>query len=150
MEKNIAVLFLALASLATTQMVIADPSSERYTFICPSIVGVAPRILTHFGDHIAGYGVEYVNFNAKTPDPYFTGTVVTGSNIPYSLSSGSYSNSNTSYASATGTVSCNYTSTIGFDPFTVSYALTNGKGGIIAAASANTIDIDLPIGFKKS
>src|SRR5690242_16664869 len=91
--------------------VFAGSGSNQYTFICPLTTGNS-NVLTHYGNYIGGYGEEFMN-GSNIPEAYFKGPVFEESNIPHNLSMGMYVNNGTSYASATGVISCMYNSTIG-------------------------------------
>jgi len=69
------------------------------------------------------------------------------SNTPGSLTN--YFNDAAAYDSTTGRVSCSYQSNISTDPyFTVSYTLTNGRGGAVQGQTNNAISILFPVGLK--
>lgn len=150
MKKLLITLMFIFLNAVSSQSVFADPDSIKYSFVCPTASGSGPKVLNHFGNYIAGYGTEYMNNIPKSPNPYFAGPISEGTNIPLNINAGSYINLSTNYAAATGKVSCNYASSTGFDPFSVAYFITNGRGGQIVSSTSNTVDIQMPEGFKRA
>ncbi len=132
--------------LAATNVMAGPGGNNHFAFLCPNTSGTSD-VLTHFGTYIGGRGDEFMN-GSRVSDAYFKGPVLQESNIPYNIAMGCYVNSGTSYASATGVVSCMYTSKLGYDPFKVSYQMTNGLGGIITSSLPDTITIRLIQGIK--
>lgn len=135
-----------LIALLTATNVFAGPNDHHYSFVCPATSGDSD-VITHFGTYIGGYGDEFMN-GSHISDAYFKGPVFEESNIPHNISMGGYFSSGTSYASATGVVSCMYTSKMGYDPFKVSYQMTNGLGGVVTSSNDGTITIRLIQGAK--
>jgi len=143
--------FLALFTLAGLMSIpllaLADPTAVILSFVCPDTTGAGLNSLSNFSDaRIAGYGTLSV---AGIPGraPYFTYLIPAGANIPSVLNTGNYTNSATAYDPNNAIVSCSYTSST-FSPFTVSYQLTNGAGGIIDSQTANTIAIVQYVGAR--
>jgi len=129
-----------LVLLSTPLLSYADPVNLQIDIQCP-IVNSSSSTLSNFGDYIAGYGMETVS-NQMFPIYFKSGPI---QNIPAQLTN--YVNSNTQYDSTKGTITCSYTSNDANPPFTVMYDLTNGKGGVVTSSSANSIDINLPVGM---
>lgn len=123
----------------------ADPVGVKIDVKCPAAGSNGPDALANFGDVIAGYGQEVVT-NQNNPI-YFKSTAPLAPNTPSKLSN--YRNDSVDYDSTTGTVSCNYVSLIYPEPrISVSYVLTNGKGGIVTNQAGDYVSITLPVGFR--
>lgn len=125
----------------------ADPVVFNIKVTCPISGTSAPNDLSNFGDVIAGYGKEELednNYNVI----YFKSTAPLNPNTPHKLDN--YRNESIDYDSATGTVSCNYISAMQSEPrLSVSYVLTNGKGGRVAERTGSYVNILLPLGVHK-
>lgn len=148
MKRSIAIASLFAIAGLTASTAMADPSIIQIDFTCPSATGAGYQVLTNFGGYkIAGYGIETINGSPAFNSPYFVYMIPGGANIPGKLTT--YSNSGTDFDSVTGVVSCMYTSSSTFDPFTASYQMTNGQGGQIAGQTNNTISINQFVGFTK-
>jgi len=145
---TLSISLIVLSAVALNHVALADPQMQHYTFVCPNTSGSSGKVVSRLSNTIIGYGSEFFNGNPTPSNPYFFGPIIEGSNIPLNLVTGSYVNFSTNYASATGKVSCNYASSVGFDPFSIAYLITNGQGGIITGSTANTMDIDVPNGLK--
>ena len=144
MKKSI--LALIAASTLMSSVAIADPSIVTLEFTCPGVTGTGPFVLSNFGGKkIAGYGTETINGDPAFNAPYFSFAIPVGANIPSSLST--YSSSGTGFDPVTGIVTCSYTSSSTFDPFTVSYQMTNAEGCQVATQTASTITINQFIGL---
>lgn len=139
-----------LASLALSSAVFADPSAIPLDFTCPSASGAGVYSLTNFGDRVGGYGTELVAGAPAINKPYFTYLIPSGAKIPAKLASGAYTNAGTDYDNSTNKVTCSYTSAAKYDPFSVSYQLTNGNGGMITKKTASCISILQFVGLAKN
>ena len=136
----------AMAGLAAAP-VMADPSIIVLSFTCPSASGTGLHVLSNFGGvKLAGYGTLTVDGSPAFNSPYFSYMIPSSANIPNKLTT--YSSSGTDFDSVTGIVTCSYTSSSTFDPFSVSYTITNGLGGQIANQTMNTIDINQFVALK--
>ncbi len=126
---------------------IASPSTHTIDITCPGVATTAfPFIVTNFKDYIAGYGNELIDGSLPYPNiPYFTYTIPSGANIPSILTG--YVNNGTDYDSTLGQVTCQF-SRSGFDSFSVTYPITNGKGGVISTQTNNTIQVLVPFGIR--
>jgi hypothetical protein len=143
MNMKCSLVSMLMLSTVALSPAMADPVSTGITVDCPGTT-LSSNMLTNFGNIVAGYGVE--NILSQTIQVYFQSATLAW-NTPASLFN--YFNDSASYNSATGVVSCQYQSNIATDPMlTVSYTITNGKGGAVLAQSANSISINLPVGLK--
>ncbi len=143
MKKKYALGSLLALSTLVLSTAIASPVGFQADIYCPSTQG-SSNVITNFGDYISGYGVEYLL--SQTNPAYFRSTAYV-QNVPATLIN--YFNDSISYNSTTGVVSCNYQSNIATDPtFSVSYFVTNGKGGAVQWQSANAIGIMFPVGLR--
>lgn len=121
----------------------ADPIDYNMQIKCPTING-KQNILTNYGDYIGGYGSQTLDSNQ--PRLIYFKSLSLPSGMPSKL--GTYDNSLVEYNSATGVVSCAYESFADQPAFTVSYALTNGRGGMVVSQAKNSISLVLPIGLR--
>ena len=119
----------------------------KITMDCPDIAIKEADRVTNYGTYLAGPGIERVNSDAAT-FPLFQGPTVPGSNIPVDLVSNGYSNNGVSYNPANGAVTCYYVSSMGFDPFSISYLMKNAMNGTTASSSSEEIHIKVPVGLK--
>jgi hypothetical protein len=145
MKKSLALL---LASLTVSSAALADPSIVTIVFTCPSVTGAGPTVLTNFGARIAGYGTETIDGTPSFNSPYFSGTFAPGANIPANITSGSYTSSATGFDPTNGLVSCSYTSSTTFAPFTVTYEMVNAGGTQVQSSTASTITLNQFVGVK--
>ncbi|QRN02824.1 hypothetical protein GH742_02455 [Legionella sp. MW5194] len=130
-----------ISGLALTSLVHASPIGVTVDIFCPMAMG--SNALTNFGDYIAGYGYE--NLLSQNNLIYFKSDSVP-TDLPTQLTN--YFNEMVNYNSTTGRVTCGYVSNLPTEPrFTVSYYLTNGKGGAVQWQSSNSINIILPMGI---
>jgi len=145
MKKSLCAI-VALSGLVST-IALADPTLITIEFTCPTTTGTGPNTLVNFGSRIAGYGTELIDGSPAFNSPYFNFSFTTGT-YPSPISAGSYSSSGTGFDALSGIVSCSYTSSTTFSPFTVSYQLTNAGGSQISAQTANTITLFQFLGVK--
>jgi hypothetical protein len=145
MKKTLAVL---LAGLTISGAALADPSIVVIVFTCPAATGSGPTVLSNFGSRIAGYGTQTINGDPSFNSPYFSGTFAVGANIPPSITAGSYTSTGTSFDPTQGLVTCSYTSSTTFDPFSVIYQMVNAGGTQVATSTASSITLNQFIGFK--
>lgn len=144
--KKFALLVLLTGVVTVPMTVLADPTPILLNFVCPNTTGTGTNSLSNFGDsRIAGYGTLMVDTNPGRP-PYFTYAIPAGAHIPSKINTGNYTNNGTDYDPDNAIISCSYVSPT-FDPFTVSYQLTNGVGGTINSQTANSISINQYVGF---
>lgn len=123
---------------------VADPMEFEVSVFCPN-VGNGFNSLAHFGDYIAGNGEELLGGQRR--NVYFKSTESIASKIPAGFTN--YKNKKATYDSTTGSVTCSYSTYLYDAPeFSVSYTLTNGKGGIVTHQTDERITFRLPIGFK--
>ena len=139
-------LLTALACIVLLQSVLAA-SIVPFTFVCPNASGSGPNTLINYGQNIGGYGTETINSAPSGSNPYFTTSIRNTDNIPLNLIDGKYINAGANYY--LNVVSCNYSSTNTFDPFTVQYTMTNGKSSFVTAATNNSITISRYEGLAK-
>ena len=135
----------AIAGLSST-IALAQGHTVKVTLDCPDIEAKGSENVTNYGTYIAGKGIEKVNSDAST-FPLFQGPTVPGANIPTDLVSNGYFNNGVSYNPANGAVTCYFQSSMGFDPFSISYLMTNAMNGTTASSGSEEIHIKLPIGL---
>ena len=140
--------YVAVVCMMGSSMALAaNGHSYKVTMDCPDIGTKGNEVLTNYSTYIAGQGIERVNSDMPT-HPLFEGPLVPGANVPVDLVSSGYLNSGVSYNPANGAVTCYYLSAFGFDPFSVSYLMTNALNGDTTSSSAEEIHIKLPIALK--
>ena len=123
--------------------VMADPTNVSLYIACPE-TQPGWNMITNFGNYIAGFGMETV-FSTNIP-VYFKSTYMP-SNTPNTLIN--YGNSSIEYDSTTGIVTCNYSTNVASNPvFSVSYTITNGKGGALESVSNKALSLIFPVGLK--
>lgn len=133
---------LALSPLSAS----ADPVGLRVTIQCPGIAG-NQNVITNFGDYVGGSGMEIMD--NQNPFPVYFKSVSLAPNTPADLSN--YNNQSARYDSTKGSVSCAYTSSNLSEPaLSVSYALTNGKGGAVTGSDQASVSFVLPVGRRNS
>lgn len=137
---------VALSTL-TVSAAMAAGHVVKITMDCPDIGTKGSEIVTNYGSYLAGPGVERVNSDTPTA-PLFQGPVVPGANIPVDLVSSGYFQSGTNYNPTNGAVTCYYQSSMGFDPFSLSYVMVNAINGTTTSAGVDKIHIKLPVGLK--
>lgn len=144
------VLFSVLIELISlySPSIFADPTLIAIEFTCPSATGSGPGVLSRYPTRLSGYGTETLNGQPSFNSPYFNYNIQPGDNIPMSLST--YSNSGTGFDPATGLVSCSFSSSGEFSPFTTVYQMVNAAGGQIAAQTLNSITINQFLGVKSN
>ena len=128
----------SIALAATTHIV-------KVTMNCPDISNKTKDQLTNYGTYIAGLGTERVNSDVPQ-HPLFQSPTVQGANIPIDLKAAGYDGTSVSYNPTNGAVVCYFQSTKGFDPFSVSYLMTNALGGTTVSSGDEEIKIKLPVG----
>lgn len=136
---------LSVSTLALTPLAAsANPIERSYSFICPSANG-AENVIGHYGDRIAGYGLEAIDNNA--PSKTWFESMAVPDNVPESFSN--YANSSAQYNS-NGVVICNYMSSNPTEPsIAVQYRLTNVYGAAVTQQNNNSITIVAQQGFKR-
>jgi hypothetical protein len=146
------VLFAIMAAsigLGVSQMATAgNPSLVPFFFHCPVVAASGTHVLLNDGAKISGYGSEKINKESTSNNPYFSGAISVGANIPGDLTTGGYANSGTSYDPQTGMVTCSYTSSTTFDPFSVQYAVTGGLGGMVTTSTVDELTFKKFLGVK--
>ena len=144
MKKSSLVYSILLLSTITFSPVInAGPVGLVVDIYCPATQGT-PNVVTHFGDYIAGYGVENI---LSQNNPIYFKSISLAHEVPAQLVN--YYNESASYHSTTGQVTCTYASNNPVEPrFGVAYNVTNGKGGAVQWQSNNSINIIFPVGIK--
>lgn len=135
---------IAVSSLCVS-IAMAQNHSVKVTLNCPDIANKRSEVITNYGTYIAGTGFERINSDAATR-PLFQGQTAQGANIPIDLQTNGYSNNGVSYNPAVGTVTCYYKSSMGFDPFSISYLMVNAIGGYTVSSGSKEINMKLPIG----
>ena len=150
MKKKInTVVFCAIYGLIASSNAIADPNIIEVGIVCPDTSGTGQHTLSNFNSYIAGYGKEYINSgNPAHVSPYFSMKTF-GGNFPALISGGAYASTSTQFDPIQSLVTCNYTSSAGFDPIHVSYWLTNAQGSTILSQTPDTITINLYLGLKQ-
>ena len=147
MQRLIAQLASGIAvSTLCASIAMAQGHSVKVTLDCPDIATKGSEIVTNYGTYIAGTGFERVNSDAAT-QPLFQGPTVPGANIPIDLKASGYSNNGVSYNPAVGAVTCYYKSSMGFDPFSISYLMVNAMGGYTVSSGSEEIHLKLPVGL---
>jgi len=135
MKKSIIAL-IALSGFAVMPVMAAGDLT--YRFECPNTAGGTPsERLTNYGDYIRGMGEANID-NNKTR-PIFSG--ISSNGIPLDLSTGGYFHAGAQYNPSTGRITCLYISTIGNDPFNVSYVAENIMNGWVVKADNSKITI---------
>ncbi len=134
---------LSLVAAFVINSAYADPIEYSMEIKCPAINGTK-NILANYGDYVGGYGSQIIDSNQSRPIYFKSLSLPNG--MPAKL--GTYDNSLAEYNSATGIVSCKYDSFADQPVFTVSYALTNSKGGIVVSQTRDSIFLMLPIGLR--
>lgn len=151
MKKSINIAFiLVFCGLSVAPPTFADPTVLKLAFTCPLPKGNGINVISNFGSYVAGYGSELIDDNPAFNTPYFIGNIPSGANIPANIQQGVYVNSGTDFDVTTGMVSCSYKSSTRFDPFTVNYFITNSRGSVITSQSADKININQYVGFRRS
>jgi hypothetical protein len=135
--------FLLSINLAASSTVMADPSFMAVSFTCPTTVATDEQALVNDGKQITGKGIETVGDKQEAP-PLFIYDIPSGANIPSDLSS--YASSGTNFDSATGRVSCEYTSLNG-DSFAVDYVASINNAAIEKQTN-NTVDVSVSLGKR--
>ena len=131
----------------SSSVALAAGHTVKITMDCPDIANKALDRLTNYGTYIAGPGIERVNSDAPTY-PLFQGPTVPGANIPIDLTANGYFQTGNNYNPANGAVTCFYASNMGFDPFSVSFMMTNALNGTTISSGVDEIHIKLPVGLK--
>ncbi|RUR12625.1 hypothetical protein [Legionella sp. km772] len=132
-------LFAGIAALFAVSAS-AEPTHHDVTFTCPAV-----NAISHFGDYVAGYGVEAIFGDSRAV--YFK-TIMWPANVPSNLST--YNSLATNYDSINSLITCSYVSSDANNAdFDLHYQMTNGKGGLITAQTPNMISIQFPIGLTK-
>lgn len=134
---------ISLAAICAINSANADPIEYNMQIKCPTING-KQNILANYGEYIAGYGTQTLDSSQSRPVYFKSLSLPNG--VPAKLST--YDNSLVDYNSTTGMVSCTYDSFADQPVFTVSYALTNGRGGIVISQTKESISLALPIGLR--
>ncbi len=129
-----------------SSVALAKGHSVKVTMDCPDIASKGAENVTNYGTYIAGHGIEKVNGDAPT-QPLFQGPTVPGANIPTDLVTNGYGNNGVSYNPTNGAVTCYYKSSMGFDPFSISYLMVNALNGSTVGSGSEEIHIKLPIGL---
>ncbi len=132
---------------ASVAFAATDIHSVKVTVDCPDISVHTKDKITNYGTYLAGEGTERVNSDAPT-HPLFQGPIVPGANIPIDLVAGGYDGNGVSYNPSNGAVTCYFTSSMGFEPFSISYLMTNALGGTTTSSGDEQIHITLPVGLK--
>ncbi len=142
-KRSLISLLVLSSAVFASGVVTADPVSVSTYVACPGTQNGSSQ-LTNFGNYIAGFGSQ--SLLSQTVFVYFKSEGIP-SNTPGNLTN--YFNDAAAYDSTTGRVSCSYQSSISTDPyFTVSYTLTNGRGGAVQGQTNNAISILFPVGLK--
>jgi len=139
--------FVAVVSGLSASVAFAAGHNYKLTMDCPDISSKTKEMITNYGTYIAGEGTERVNSDVAT-HPLFQGPTVPGANIPVDLKASGYANSGVSYNASSGSITCNFNSSMGFDPFSISYLMTNALNGVVQGAGNSQIKIKFPVGLK--
>lgn len=139
---------VTVISSLSVSVTLAAGHYVKVTMNCPDISNKTKDKLTNYGTYIAGLGTERVDSDSPT-HPLFQGPIVTGSNIPVDLKAAGYDGSSVNYNPENGAVTCYFTSSKGFDPFSVSYVMQNALGGTTRSSGDEEIKLKFPIGLKK-
>jgi len=134
-------------SILSYSLSFAQGHQVKITVDCPDIATKGDERVTNYGTYLAGKGFEKVNSGVAT-QPLFQGATVPGANIPTDLVTNGYNNSGVSYNPTNAAVTCYYKSSMGFDPFSLSYLMTNALNGTVVSSSTEEIHIKLPVGLK--
>lgn len=95
---------------------------------------------------INGMGKEIIN-GKNFPNPIFSGE--TPSDVPTRIEIGAYYRSDVTYEPEKGNVTCFYSSTAGYPPFTIDYHIINGRGGMMKYKTPKSIYVSYMVGIKK-
>ena len=139
---------IAIASSLAVSVAMAQDHHVKITVDCPDISNKTKEMVTNYGTYIAGEGIERVNSGTPTY-PLFEGPTVPGANIPVDLKSAGYLNNGVSYNPSNGAVTCFFRSSMGFDPFSISYLMVNALNGVTVGSGDEEIHIKLPVGLTK-
>ena len=147
--QNLMVKMLSVTAVAclSSSIALAAGHSVKVTMDCPDIANKGSEKVTNYGTYIAGPGIERVNSDTPT-FPLFQGPIVPGANIPVDLKANGYFQTGNSYNPSNGAVTCYYASSMGFDPFSLSYLMTNALNGTTVGHGVDEIHIKLPVGLK--
>lgn len=126
---------------------LASTHTIKLVLDCPDMSHKGHENVTNYGTYLAGRGLEKINNDLAT-EPLFEGRIAPGANIPVDLVASGYHNNGVSYNSTMGTTTCYYKSSMGFDPFSISYLMINAIGGYTDSSGSDTIHIKLPQGLK--
>lgn len=142
MKKSTLIVSTLVAALTASPFALATGSPvhpENIRFECPNASGgAASERLTNYGTSISGMGEENIGASKKAL-PIFRGVTTPG--IPLDLSTGGYKHDGTLYNNHTGRVTCKFVSTLGADPFNVSYVADNIKHGFVVKSDDKAITI---------
>ena len=138
---------VAAVACLSSSVALAKVHTVKVTVDCPDIGSKGTEIVTNYGTYLAGQGIEKVNSDLPT-QPLFQGPTLPGANIPVDLVSNGYSNNGVSYNPTNGAVTCYYKSSMGFDPFSVSYLMVNALNGTTGSSGVDEIHIKIPVGFN--
>jgi len=136
---------VAISTLSAS-VAMAAGHKVKITMDCPDIASKGSEIVTNYGTYLAGPGIERVNSDSPTA-PLFQGPVVPGANIPVDLKSNGYFQTGNNYNPTNGAVTCYYASSMGFDPFALSYIMVNALNGTTAGSGVDEIHIKIPVGL---
>jgi len=151
-QSTLKLLLMSILSFFTLFVSVCSQADELphvlfLSFLCPHITPLSPGdpyILKNTGGSITGLGIEVAN-GKRVPDPMFTGLALSG--IPLDLETGHYNRSSTDYNPLDGLITCNYTSTGTFPPFSVVYLPAKGEGGSVNYKTEKIISIRLLFGL---
>lgn len=136
---------IAVIYCLSTSAALADAHHVKITVDCPDTSVRTKDIITNYGTYLAGEGAQRVDNDASS-HPLFEGPRALERNIPINIKASGYDNDRVEYNSLNGEITCFYKSSMGFDPFSVSYRMRNVLGGIVTDAGTVKIRILLPIG----
>ena len=139
---------VAVVSGLTASVAFAQPHIVKVTVDCPDVLSIHTKDkVTNYGTYIAGNGTERVNSDSETY-PLLQGPTVPGANIPVDLVAAGYDGDGASYNPSNGAVTCYFKSSLGHDPFSISYLMVNALGGTTISTTDEQIKIRLPVGLK--
>lgn len=137
---------IALISGFSASVALADTTHVvKITANCPDISNKTKDKLTNYGTYIAGVGTIRVNSGAPK-HPLFQSPTVQGGNIPIDLKAAGYDGTHVTYNPKTGAVVCYFQSNKGYDPFMVSYVMTNALGGTTSGSGDEEIKLKVQVG----
>lgn len=145
--KCVTFILFGLSTFVATQTAMAVPGNLSLSLSCPDIGNQGSEKVVNSGTALTGVASERLHVTggvSKDTHPLFAGSTPAG--VPIDLVAGGYANSSTSYNASTNVVTCNFTSSSGNPPFSITYVLQNITNGIVTSAGKEEIKIKFNVG----